>query len=196
MNVDVSILKSVSASVDLNDPQWLLLDNLFNALKPKYKWCESFRVGRFIKSDAVEVVENVGSTSIFWYQRNIVGSRRITTIDRYGLIGLSTLNLKNRTICVTEGVSDFLTMKMCYPQYNVLGFTTLGGNIKSTKILLSLADHLVFICDNDMLKDKNTGLSNGLSLKTFYEGKGKKVTLLLPNAPNKDITQQIISQLK
>lgn len=196
MKIDLSQLKPLSGQIDWSGPQWLILERLYNLVKPTQSWTGKVEVGRPLRDDAVDVVERIGKNVLFWYQREVFGPRRSTSIDRYGLIGLSALNLRSRQIVLTEGVSDFLSFKMCYPDLNVLGFTTLGGNLKSTKILLTLSDELILISDNDFGKEKNTGLINVMELKTYYESKGKKVSVLFPSAPHKDITQQIMFELK
>ena len=196
MKIDLSQLKPLSGQIDWSEPQWLILERLYNLVKPTQSWTGKVEVGRPLRDDAVDVVERIGKNVLFWYQREVFGLRRSTSIDRYGLIGLSALNLQSRQIVLTEGVSDFLSFKMCYPNLNVLGFTTLGGNLKSTKILLTLSDELILISDNDFGKEKNTGLINAMELKTYYESKGKKVSVLFPSAPHKDITQQIMFELK
>nr|DAI26598.1 MAG TPA: TOPRIM primase [Caudoviricetes sp.] len=196
MKIDLSQLKPLSGQIDWSEPQWLILERLYNLVKSTQSWTGKVEVGRPLRDDAVDVVERIGKNVLFWYQREVFGPRRSTSIDRYGLIGLSALNLRSRQIVLTEGVSDFLSFKMCYPDLNVLGFTTLGGNLKSTKILLTLSDELILISDNDFGKEKNTGLINVMELKTYYESKGKKVSVLFPSAPHKDITQQIMFELK
>lgn len=196
MKIDLSQLKPLSGQIDWSEPQWLILERFYNLVKPTQSWTGKVEVGRPFRDDAVDVVERIGKNVLFWYQREVFGPRRSTSIDRYGLIGLSALNLQSRQIVLTEGVSDFLSFKMCYPDLNVLGFTTLGGNLKSTKILLTLSDELILISDNDFGKEKNTGLINVMELKTYYESKGKKVSVLFPSAPHKDITQQIMFELK
>lgn len=196
MKIDLSQLKPLSGQIDWSEPQWLILERLYNLVKPTQSWTGKVEVGRPLRDDAVDVVERIGKNVLFWYQREVFGLRRSTSIDRYGLIGLSALNFQSRQIVLTEGVSDFLSFKMCYPDLNVLGFTTLGGNLKSTKILLTLSDELILISDNDFGKEKNTGLINAMELKTYYESKGKKVSVLFPSAPHKDITQQIMFELK
>ena len=186
MKIDLSQLKPLSGQIDWSEPQWLILERLYNLVKPTQSWTGKVEVGHPFRDDAVDVVERIGKNVLFWYQREVFGLRRSTSIDRYGLIGLSALNLQSRQIVLTEGVSDFLSFKMCYPNLNVLGFTTLGGNLKSTKILLTLSDELILISDNDFGKEKNTGLINAMELKTYYESKGKKVSVLFPSAPHKD----------
>lgn len=196
MKVDTTILRSISDKIDWSKPQWLILEDMYNLLKGEYVWTSSISLGRPLNPNAVDVIERISKKVIFWYQRNISGPGRDTSIDRYGLVGLSCINPDNPQYVLTEGVSDFLTLKMCYPELNVLGFTTLGGNIKSTKLLLTLSDEILFVGDNDLGKDVNTGLTNALKLKKYYESQGKKVTVALPTAPHKDITQQVFTELK
>lgn len=121
MKIDLSQLKPLSGQIDWSEPQWLILERLYNLVKPTQSWTGKVEVGRPLRDDAVDVVERIGKNVLFWYQREVFGPRRSTSIDRYGLIGLSALNLRSRQIVLTEGVSDFLSFKMCYPDLNVLG---------------------------------------------------------------------------
>ena len=196
MQLNLQRLKAVSCSIDWNLPQWVILDQMFSLVKDSQLWTSSFRIGRFERQDAVSLVESIKGTPVFWFERDVVGPRRYTSIDYYGLVGLSSFNLNSRTAILTEGVSDFLTMKMCYPKDNILGFTTLGGNIKSTKILLTLADKLIFIGDNDSGKQRNTGVLNVMHLKELYESYGKEVHLGVPESPYKDVTEKVFDTLK
>lgn len=196
MQLNSQRLKAISSQIDWNRPQWAILDQMFSLVKDSQLWAQNFRVGRFERQDAVSLVEKIQGTPVFWFERDVIGPRRFTSIDYYGLVGLSAFNLGVRTAILTEGVSDFLTMKMCYPNDNILGFTTLGGNIKSTKILLTLADRIFLIGDNDSGKERNTGILNVMHLKEVYESYGKEVKVWVPEAPYKDVTEKIFDTLK
>lgn len=195
MNLDLSRVESVLPLVNWDSPQWVVLEAIWG-YGVREGFLSNVSLSRPFSPDSVDVIERLGGDVLFWYQRNLYSSSRSTSIDRYGLVGLSLLDLTQSSVILTEGVSDYLTMKFLYPDCNVLGFTTLGGNSKSTKILLSLFSEIVFIADNDFTKSTNTGLVNGLHLKRCYEGFGKVCQVYLPDLPYKDITQQFISQCK
>lgn len=186
-------VERLSASVPLKGRhQWDALYDLWNAQDADNRFgislCKPFR------PTAVDVIERIGDTTVFWYQRDVYGPGRKTSIDRYGLVGLSAINLADRRCILTEGVSDFLSLKMCYPETNVLGFTTLGGNRAAMTILLALMDKILYVADNDMGKDDNTGLRGALRIKNTLERYGKRVSVVIPDAPAKDITQQILKE--
>lgn len=195
MNLDLSCVEPVLPLVNWDSPQWAVLEAIWG-YGVREGFLSNVSLSRPFSPDSVDVIERLGGDVLFWYQRNLYSSSRSTSIDRYGLVGLSLLDLTQSSVILTEGVSDYLTMKFLYPDCNVLGFTTLGGNSKSTKILLSLFSEIVFITDNDFTKSTNTGLVNGLHLKRYYEGFGKVCQVYLPDLPYKDITQQFISQCK
>lgn len=189
MNFSESALSKIDLSrFEVDKPQWYNLRSLWNE--------GSIRLYSPFRPDAVDVVEKLQDKTLFWYQRSMMGPHRITTVDRYGLIGLSMVNIKDTRAIVAEGVSDFLSLKMLYPTLNVLGFTTLGGNINSVKILLSLFESFTFVCDNDFTADRNTGMLNGAALKQYYESYGRQVKIVFPEFPYKDITQQLMAALE
>lgn len=195
MKLSYDNVKPLLGTLSKESPQWFILESLVGGLQSLGRFPNSIKLSRPFDEASVDVIERIGDKVVFWYQRNAFSSRRSTSIDRYGLIGLSDVNLQNRRAIITEGVSDFITVKSLYPKSNVLGFTTLGGNIKSAKIILSLFDSIAFVCDNDFTKERNTGLTNGFSLKTFYESYGKKVYLYMPDFPFKDITEQFLKEV-
>lgn len=194
MNVELRYIQSLCTAESVCKPQWVFLCDAWNAMPVELRG--GISLGHPFRPTATDVIEHIGDTTTFWYQRDIAGAGRKTTIDRYGLIGLSAINPSDRRYILTEGVSDFLTLKLCYPKSNILGFTSLGGNVNATKILLTLADSIIYITDNDAGKESNTGLKNAVRLKQHYERFGKRVYLQLPTAPFKDITQQVINDLK
>lgn len=128
--------------------------------------------------------------------RNKYTKQRCTVEDMCGCIGFSSLNLNDKRLYLTEGVSDFITVKLTHPGYNVLGFTTLGGSYKARAIVVSLFDNIVIVADNDSTKVVNTGLRNADKLYKFLSSYGKKVKIVLPEPPHKDITDQFIFDLK
>lgn len=178
-------------SVDINKPQWLILESLC-AVSP----IPGLSVSRNGSCDRVSVIESVDNTLTFWYTRDIVGKGRSSVLDLFGLVGLGSLNVLNHTVFLTEGVSDFITMKLCFPSHNVLGFTSLGGSIKATKIILSLFDTIIVCSDNDMRSGRNTGVLNAIRLRKFYQSYNKDVVVVLPKYGCKDMTEQFLEDLR
>ena len=128
--------------------------------------------------------------------RNVITKQRDTIQDDCGCIGFSTINLNDRRVYLTEGVSDFITVKLTHPNYNVLGMTTLSGNAIARSIVLSCFDSIIIVSDNDFNSKENTGLQNARKMLKFYSSYGKKVKIMIPDIGFKDITDQFMFQLK
>lgn len=93
-----------------------------------------------------EIIDNV---TTFRLRRDPVTLNRYTDVDIFGLLGLSLLDLSNDTVFITEGVSDYISAKLCLPNENVLGVTQLGGSAFAKQILISLFTNIVIIADHD-----------------------------------------------
>lgn len=133
-----------------------------------------------------------GEEEFFSLRRDVISLRRYTDKDEYGLLGLSLINPQSRTCAITEGVSDYVTLKILKPHSNVLGVTTLGGSSIARKILISLFDNIIIIADND-----ETGLKNASKWRQFLVSYGKKVKLWRTINPRfKDITDQFLFNLR
>lgn len=133
-----------------------------------------------------------GEEEFFSLRRDVISLRRYTDKDEYGLLGLSLINPQSRTCAITEGVSDYITLKLLKPNSNVLGVTTLGGSSIARKILISLFDNIIIIADND-----ETGLKNASKWRKFLVSYGKKVKLWRTTNPRfKDITDQFLFNLR
>lgn len=195
MDFDVSHI-SLPAGFRHKDYQWNKLMQLWGGI----------RGGIEVSSDytrpslAVRVIErlpsDMGSRVSLWYARDVGSKGKTMYIDFFGLVGLSMLDFSSRSVLITEGVSDFLSAKMVYPDRNVLGFTTLGGSRRATKIICSLFDDITYICDDDSGKSVNTGLRAGGRLLQFYRNQGKSVRLLLPSAGYNDFTEEFMARLR
>lgn len=168
--------------------QWVELMDLWNAQPEEYR--KTITVGMPFRETAVDVIERIEAKTSFWYQRDITGPGRATSIDLYGIVGLSTLDLSQKECFITEGVSDFMSLKMCYPYLNVLGFTTLGGKPDALKIIASLFNRVAYVADSDVI---GTGLSAALRVKNQLEVLGVRTQIVQPEPPYKDITQQILN---
>lgn len=146
----------------------------------------------------IERLPSAGGDQVsFWYSRDVGSRGKNTYIDRFGLVGLSLIDYNDRSVLITEGVSDYLSAKMIWPERNVLGFTTLGGSRKARKIICSLFDQITYICDDDNHKGVvNTGLRAGGRVVQFYRRYGKDVRLLLPSVGYNDLTEEFMSKLR
>jgi hypothetical protein len=180
----------------LKNYQWLQLLELWGGVRGGVE----VRNNLITESVSVDVIERLpnpsGARVSFWYTRSVGSKVKDTVIDHFGLVGLSLLNLQDRSVIITEGVSDYLSAKMCFPDRNVLGFTSLAGNRKATHIVLSLFDDISYCCDNDFGKEINTGFRAGSKVQSFYSSYGKRVTLMFPDMPFNDLTEQFLSNLK
>lgn len=131
----------------------------------------------------------------FIIHRNKATKQRITEIDSLGLIGFSTINPKDPRVYLTEGVSDFITVKLTHSNMNVLGLTTLSGSNLSKKIITTLFNKICIVSDNDIKGYTNTGVSNATRMARFYKSLGKQVKVIVPDTGFKDITDQFIYEL-
>lgn len=138
-----------------------------------------------------KIEEVLEGESVFSMTRSFVTLQRLTDHDKYGLLGVSLLNLSDSSVIITEGVSDYFTAKILCPDRNVLGVTTLGGSSAARKILLSLFNSFCICADNDA-----TGLRNATNWKQFLQRYNKSVTIFTPPAGFKDITDSFIFNLK
>ena len=149
---------------------------------------------------AVRVIERLPMGDLervsFWYSRDVGSKGKYSHLDFFGLIGLSMLSYQDRSVIITEGVSDFLSARMVFPDRNVLGFTTLGGTRKANRIICSLFDEITYFCDNDVGKEVNTGLRAAGRLLQFYQGLGKSFRMVLPAVGYNDFTEEFMDKLK
>lgn len=189
MDLDVSRLRP---TISVRSPQWSILADL--CMQHPIK---GLQVGDIARNGTVDVVERIGNYTTLWFSRHLFGPTRTMYIDRFGAVGVSSLDVRDSRVILTEGVSDFITMKLLYPDRNVLGFTTLGGNRYATKIVLSLFDDITVCSDNDMGSSaRNTGITNAYRLRLQYERYGRRVRIVLPESGCKDMTDQFLSELR
>lgn len=141
-----------------------------------------------------EIRESVAGEQ-YHMRRNCLTLQRITLSDPYGLLGLSLVNPHDGRVILTEGVSDFFTVKLLHPTLNVLGVTTLGANRKATQLLLNLFDYFLYCADNDSGSSVNTGLTTSLRLKQVCMEYSKKFSIFVPSQ-GKDVTELFMSGLK
>ncbi len=142
--------------------------------------------------------------------RLLFNKRKISYFDDLGLVGLNSLNVKQNCCFLTEGVSDFMSLKLMissssyqslHPDFyttfnheavtNVLGVTRLSGNQVAKKIILSLFDNYIIMTDND-----TTGISNAANFRKFLVSHGKKVMIKRPRPEFKDISDEFVKDRK
>lgn len=154
-------------------------------------------VGYVYGRDRVEVVERIGGICVVWYTRGLgVRGYKHLGVDRYGVIGLGSYNFSDRRVLLTEGVSDYLSVRMMYPGLNVLGNLSLGGSESSRRLLLSISDEIYYFSDNDMGRGGNVGLGASLGMRDFYRGYGKEFQFGFSGVGYKDICSEMMDRLR
>lgn len=142
------------------------------------------------------IKEEVGGELAFEMVRDKMQYRRYTNVDRYGLLGLSQINVSDRRVVLTEGVSDYFTAKRLCTNENVLGVTTLGGSRVAKAVLVNLFDEFTICSDNDALAARNTGMANSDRFRAFLESYGKRVRVFVPADGYKDISDNYIGLMR
>lgn len=142
------------------------------------------------------IKEDVGGVPAFEMVRDKMQYRRYTNVDRYGLLGLSQINLSDRRVILTEGVSDYFTAKRLCPERNVLGVTTLSGSRVAKAVLVNLFDEFTICADNDAAAVRNTGTANADRFRAFLESYGKRVVVFVPKDGYKDISDNFIGLMR
>lgn len=138
-----------------------------------------------------EVVDHI---AFFRMTRSRLFLDRKVQADRYGIIGMSLVDPTIRDLIITEGVSDFVSVKSVFPDCNVIGFTKLGGTVLARSIAMSIADHIIVCSDNDQMKDRNTGLQNALKMRDGFRSYGIKCEIFLPDT--KDVSELLINAIR
>lgn len=179
-----------SVGGDLSRPNWDILTDINNTGVA----FESYLDAR--KGFAWRIEESVGGEVAFKLVRDKMTMNRFTDADKYGLLGLSEINVSDRRVVLTEGVSDFFTARYLCGGNNVLGVTTLSGSKAAKAILVNMFDEFIICSDNDAKAERNTGLTNSSRFRSFLEGYGKKVSVFIPADGYKDITDNFIGLLK
>lgn len=180
-------LKSIP-DIPMNSHHWNVLSYLWtNLSSSSISFVQTFSSEGFIW-DIREFV----AYKDFHLTRNCISLQRITISDPFGLIGLSLVNPRSDFVVITEGVSDFFTVKLLLPSVNVLGFTTLGGNSVARTLVLNLFNNIVYCADNDL--GSNTGLNAAFRLKSFLEQYQKSVKIIQP-VLGKDMSDNLIYNL-
>ena len=142
-----------------------------------------------------KIRETIGDRCVFELMRDKMLRNRYTNIDEYGLLGLSIINPKDRSVILTEGVSDYFSAKFLCPDRNVLGVTTLGGSRIAKMILVNMFDTFCICSDNDTKGERNTGLTNSNKFKMFLEGYNKRIYIFIPETGYKDVSDNLFGKL-
>lgn len=176
--------------IDLNRHNWDILSDIYKGgilfesqLDPR-------------KGFIWRMSEKIDQEEVFDLVRDKITLNRFTNTDKYGLLGLSQINLKDRNVILTEGVSDYFTAKILCPEENVLGVTTLTGSHTAKAILVNMFDSFILCSDNDTGKERNTGMTNSSRFREFLESYHKKVRVFLPADGYKDISDNYIAKLR
>jgi hypothetical protein len=111
---------------------------------------------------------------------------RYTKEDKIGFIGMSTLDLTKDTLYITEGVSDFLTIKSQLSSLNVLGKTKLTLNRLQVQFIKDCFKRVVMVADNDSTGIKKAWQNRDMLIKA-------KVDCELCIPTTKDITLDFFS---
>lgn len=138
--------------------------------------------------------ENASDWVLFRMSRSILFGSRKTEFDRYGVIGLGAVDLGCRELILTEGVSDYISAKLLFPDVNVLGFTKLGGTVLARSIVLSIADRVVICSDNDSEAERNTGMKNAYGIMNWLRDNDVTASIWLPEA--KDLSDTLLERIK
>ena len=143
-----------------------------------------------------KIRETIDGRCVFELMRDKMLKNRYTNVDEYGLLGLSIINPKDRSVILTEGVSDYFSAKFLCPDRNVLGVTTLGGSRIAKMILVNMFDEFCICSDNDTKSERNTGFTNSNRFKMFLEDYGKKIYIFIPASGYKDVSDNLFGKLK
>lgn len=165
--------------------RWTLLERL-------YKDCNS-DVFFVYDEDTLRWVlqEEMDGCVTFHLERDAITFQRYTDIDEFGLIGLSKIDKNDRSVIITEGVSDYLILKYLYPEYNVLGTTRLTGSLFSKYILVHLFDKVTLFSDNDSMSSRNVGVEASAKLSEFLNSYNIQTNIVM--LPTKDVLDYVYS---
>ena len=190
-----------SNSVDLNRHNWDILSEIYNSdgFCPYIDPRKGIVFRPYLdphRGFAWRITETLDGVTVFDLVRDKITLSRCTVTDTYGLLGLSAINKADRTVILTEGVSDYFTAKIICPESNVLGVTTLTGSHIAKTVLVNLFDTFTICTDNDTGKEYNTGYANSSRFREFLESYGKTVKIFLPSDGYKDLSDNFIGKMR
>lgn len=165
------------------EQQWTLLSKLWSEL-PQFQ--DNLYIERLNLIPGFEVFECFNNDTLLQYKRHFNG-KRYTEVDKFGIIGVSLTDLSNKKLFLTEGISDFLTVKSLYPTRNVWGKTRLSLSRLQAHIISQLFTEVVIIADND-----STGLKKASEIDQKLRSLNLNTKIYIPRY--KDITLQLIHE--
>lgn len=171
------------------EKQWKGLKDKWEYMSKEHPEFGSIEFTEYYLNPAIEVTERVEPTEqvpdgiLFNFVRYF-SDKRLTNIDRLGFVGVSLTNLLDSRLFITEGVSDFLSLKAQYPRLNVWGKTKLNLSVLQLAVIKAHFKTVVIVTDND-----STGLAKGYDLIRRLKRARLDTELVL--SVNKDITLDI-----
>lgn len=132
---------------------------------------------------------------VFRMERSRMDGARKEHVNCFGLIGVSQLDVNQRDVIITEGVSDYIMAKMLCTDKNVLGFTNLGGSCLARSIVVSLFDEALIISDNDANHEGgNIGYRTSRNIQSELRSYGMKASVYLPEG--KDLCDTVFNRIR
>ena len=141
---------------------------------------------------------------VFSHLRSFNGDRS-TEVQR-SFVGLTLLDRSKDTLYITEGLSDFIALKLLLPEENVIAHTDLSLSKYDTNFIIHLGFKTVcYLYDNDV-----AGLKAAAEIRTkllqrqrvklvsVYPGIGAKDTcdVYLKSRTNKEIKEYVVAHYK
>lgn len=157
----------------------------------QWKWLMGMNYPPTIKMEptrlglAAMVTETDSTGDILYQYERWFDGKRFTEADQFGMVGVSTTNLEDKTLLVTEGVSDFLALKAIKPEWNVWGKTKLNLSKLQAHMIKNTFSRVIVIGDSDETGIKkalrNSQVLNrvGLTSKIYTPIRFKDLTLEL-----------------
>lgn len=131
------------------------------------------------------ILEQYQEETLFSFTRSCITLDRKTETNLVGLLGITLIDFENPKCFITEGVSDFFTLKLLLPNCNVLGVTNLGASKFAKSVLVSIFKEIVVVADSD-----RAGLATANSYKELFESNGVKCKIYIPTS--KDVTREVL----
>ena len=168
--------------------QWLWLKERWEKLE-----IPSIHLEQEMINPGIKVTETDIESGVIFQLTRYFSGKRITDVDKLGFVGVTTTDLTNKTLIITEGISDFLSTKSQLPELNVWGKTKLSLSFLQQHAIKCMFNNVLVIADND-----TTGIKKAFETQSRLTRAGVHTDVFLPR--NKDITldlyQGIIPRFK
>lgn len=167
--------------------QWTYLSNKWSKFIESHKECNAvqFNVIQRGNEPMWNITESFNETLLFDFTRSVITLNRSTNTNLLGILGVTLLDFSNPTVIITEGVSDFFTIKLLLPSCNVLGITNLKGNSLVKRFLITYFTTIVVVTDSDY-----TGIQTSLYYQSLFSAHNIRTKLYKPT--RKDISQEVL----